>query len=339
MSLKRRLTSIADKFTNKLDDKMIDYVSRYVYDDATILENAISIYLCLGDVLCYSPYFCLTHDYNRTNMVRNMNLDNNEIICKNWAVLYHRLLKYFGIKSKLHRIKEHYKVEMELDGVFYSIDATGYGGNGYYYCLSDTTRIKCNLRIDSFLVSGTKDPLDAKKFSTASTELNKSIDRVYERHGRVVVSDDRYDRLKYKVGNLVRQHAMKVGVGSDEDINYRIKIINRFWGLNLIDSVVEKTQLFNAFYKCIFSDFDKFEYQSKCYNIFAYKNHKLVIYKLLALEINGIYYYYLDDGKKFSYYDKEGILTEFRRRNIRVTEFTDIIGLFVHMDMYRIKMK
>ena len=35
MSLKRRLTSIADKFTNKLDDKMIDYVSRYVYDDAT----------------------------------------------------------------------------------------------------------------------------------------------------------------------------------------------------------------------------------------------------------------------------------------------------------------
>ena len=33
------------------------------------------------------------------------------------------------------------------------------------------------------------------------------------------------------------------------------------------------------------------------------------MYKLLAFEINGIYSYYLDDGKKFSYYSKEDLLT------------------------------
>ena len=93
MGIKRRIDSIKDKFTNKIDDKMINYISRFVYEDATSLENAISIYLALGDILCYSPYFCLTHDYNKTNMVRDINEENNEMICKNWAILYYRLLK------------------------------------------------------------------------------------------------------------------------------------------------------------------------------------------------------------------------------------------------------
>ena len=339
MGIKRRVTSIADKFTNKLDEKIIDYVSRYVYDDASVLENAISIYLVLGDILCYSPYFCLTHDYSKTNMVRDINLDNNEMICKNWAILYYRLLKYFGIKARVDRNRDHYKVEMTLDDVVYSMDATGYGGNAYFYSISDTTRIKCNMKIERFLVSRTKDPMDINKFSSAIDGLNIAISNVYDRQGRIIVPDQKYVRLKEKVGRLVEEHGRVVGVGELEDINYRINVINRFWSLNIIDSTVEKIQLFNAFYKAIFNDFDMYEYQSKCYNIFAYKNHKLVIYKLIALEINGIYYYYLDDGKRFSYYSKEDLLKEFNKRNIRISEFTEIIGLSFHADMYRMKMK
>ena len=114
---------------------------------------------------------------------------------------------------------------------------------------------------------------------------------------------------------------------------YRIKVINRFWGLNIIQTPVEKVQLFNAFYKFIFDDFTTFEFQSKCYNVFAYKNHKLVIYKLLVLEVNGIYYYYLDDGKKFTYYTRDDLLKEFMKRNVRITEFTEIMGLYGYADM------
>lgn len=339
MGVNRKLLSIADKITNRLDQKMIDYVSRYVYEDMSPLENAISIYLCLGDVLCYSPYFCLTHDYNKTNMVRDVNLEQNEIICKSWAVLYYRLLKNFGIKSKVDRNKNHYRVEMDYNGVIYSIDATGYGGNAYYYSISDTTRIKSDLKIDSFLVSRTKDSLDINRFSDAVDELNIAINKVYERQNRKVVPDEKYDRLKNKVRLLIEEHGRVFGVGSSDDINYRIKVLNRFWGLNLIDSTVEKTQLFNAFYKCLFADLDKYEYECKCYNIYAYKNHKLVIYKLLALEINGIYSYYLDDGKKFTYYDRDNLLSEFARRNIRITEFTDIMGVYGYADMFKMKMK
>lgn len=339
MGIKRIGISIADKLSNKLDDKMITYVSKYVSDDMSTLENAISIYLALGDVLCYSPYFSLTHDFNKISMVRDINLNNNEMICKSWAILYYRLLKHFGIKARIHRSTAHYKVEMTLDGVIYSMDATGYGGNHYFYTLSDTTRIKCNLKISGFLVSGTVDVRDKNKFAEGYEKLNESIDNVYKRQGRKVVPDEKYDSLKYKVGRLVKEHAMVVGIGSEEDINYRIKVINRFWGLNIIQAPVEKVQLFNAFYKFIFDDFTTYEFQSKCYNVFAYKNHKLVIYKLLVLEVNGIYYYYLDDGKKFTYYSRDELLKEFMNRNVRITEFTDIMGLYGYADMYKIKMK
>ena len=339
MGIKRIATSVADRMNNKVDQKMLDYVSKFVYEDATTLENAISIYLCLGDVLRYNTYFCLNHDYNKTSMVRDINLENNEIICKSWAILYHRLLKCFGIKSKVSRNKAHYKVEIELDGVYYSVDATNYGGNSYFYSMSDITRIKCNLMIDGFLVSGTVDPLEINKFSSAVAELKKSIDRVYERQNRLVVSDDKYDNLRSKVSSLVQKHSFEVGIGSDSDINYRIKLLNRFWGLNLIDSNVEKVQLFNSFYKSLFEDLERFEYQSKAYNVFTYENGRVVIYKLLAIEINGIYSYYLEDGKKFNYYDKNGLLKVFNKKNIRVTEFTEIMGLSIYMDMYRARMK
>ncbi len=339
MGIKKSLTSIADKFTNKLDDKMIEYVSKFIHDDMSTLEKAICIYICLGDVLRYSPYFCLTHDYNKINMVRDINPVNNEMICKNWAILYHRLLKYYGIKSKVCRLTAHYRVEMEDDGVVYGMDATGYGGNHYAYTLSDITRIKCNLKINGFIVSRTVDVRDRSKFSEAYNNLTHTIDKVYERLGMKLVSDERLDSLKYKVGRLVKEHARVFGIGSNTDVNYRIKVINRFWGLDIIQSPVEKVQLFNAFYKFIFDDFTTFQYQSKCYNVFAYKDHELVMYKLLVLEIDGIYSYYLDDGKKFSYYDKQDILKEFRDRNIRITEFTDIIGLYGFADMYKMKMK
>lgn len=73
MSVKRRLVSITDKFTNRLDDKMKDYVSKFLNDSASDLEKAISIYFCLGDVICYDPLFILTYNYDSTQIVRNIN--------------------------------------------------------------------------------------------------------------------------------------------------------------------------------------------------------------------------------------------------------------------------
>lgn len=339
MSIRRKIDSIADRFSNKVDDKLINYVSRFVYDDMDDLENAISIYLCLGDILCYSTMFSLNHDYSKISLVRDISLDNNEMICKNWSILFHRILKYFDISSKVVRTKAHYKVEMVLDDVIYSLDATGYGGNGIYYSISDTTRIKCGLKIDGVLVSSTVDSLDINKFTDGLERLRTSIDKVYERQNRKVIPDDKIERMKYKVQNCVENNAAKVGIGTIPDIYYRIKIINRFWGLNIFDSSVEKIQLFNSCIKYVFDDYNENGYETKCYNIYACREGRVRIYKLIAIEVDDYFYYFLDNGKKFIPYNKKELLEEFRKRNIRISEFTEILGLYVDVEQYRVKMR
>ena len=117
---------------------------------------------------------------------------------------------------------------MEEDGVVYGMDATGYGGNHYAYTLSDITRIKCNLKIDGFIVSRTVDARDRKRFKEAYDNLTESIDNVYKKLDKKIVPDEKYEALKYKIGRLVKEHGRVFGVGSESDINYRIKMINKF---------------------------------------------------------------------------------------------------------------
>lgn len=340
MSIKRVLTSIADRCTNKLDEKMIRYVDSFVDDSMSDLEKAISIYLCLGDVLCYDPYFALTCDYNKASMTRNISPDNNEMICKSWSFLYCRLLKLYGIKAKVERNKAHYKVLLNLNDVEYSIDATIWGGDGYYQSMSDTARIKFGFKIARFNVSGIGMSYDKNVFTNHSLELKKTIDKVYKKQNRKVISEEQVFRLCNKVVEKVQYHGRVNGVGSLTDINYRVDMINRFWGMNINDQgAVEKAQLFNSFFRKMFEDYDDYYYTYKSYSVFAYKNHKLKIYKLLAFDIDGQYYYFMDDGKKFISYTKQDVIREFSKRNARVSEFTEVPGLFVGLEAYRIKAK
>ena len=188
----------ASEYKNSLD-KRISYLHENIknasIEELDVLEKALTkadtdTVQAMIDSKYAEVIFQLTHDYNKTNMVRDINEDNNEMICKNWAILYYRLLKYFGIKSKIDRSKSHYKVKMHYNDVDYSIDATGYGGNAYFYSLSDTTRIKCNLKIERFLVTGRRDKIDISKFSKAVEELNIAINNVYKRQNRSVKKEE-----------------------------------------------------------------------------------------------------------------------------------------------------
>ncbi len=339
MGIKKRITSIADKITNRVDSKMLEYVSRFVDEDMSDLEKAVSIYLCLGDVLQYSPHFALTNDYSKLNMVRDINEDNNEMICKNWAILYHRLLKYFGIDTKIVRKRSHYKVEMIRDGVIYNMDATAYGGKGYTYHMSDNARIKYGFKIDRFFVSGTLEPYDINRMSAAVDELNIAISNVYERQNRKVVDEKKISKLRNKVEEFIQSHGRKVGVGSLEDLNYRITTLNRFWRLNINDSALERIQLFNSFYSTLFEDYESYGYETKCYNVYGYQNHKLKIFKLIAVEIDGMFYYLMDDGKEFKLYHRQQVVNEFSKRNMRITEFTEVMGIYTGLEYYKVRMK
>ena len=146
---------------------------------------------------------------------------------------------------------------------------------------------------------------------------------------------DRINSFVDKVMRIVERNGNEVGFGSKDDIEYRIKLINRFWKLSLNNSSFEKMQLFNSYYKIVFSDYD--EYQTKCYNVYSVVDGNVCIYKLIAIEINDSFYYYLDDGKEFKEYSVKELLFEFTKRNVMIKDYIEIIGINSGLDTFKLK--
>lgn len=337
MKLERVLNNLSDRFSNKIDDSIIQFIDKNLTFEMNDLEKAITIYLCLGDMLYYSPEFSLLYNYDIVSPVKDISIDNNEIICKNWSILFHKLLQRYNVQSKLVRKNAHYRVEIIINNVIYSADATGYGGGGLYYSMSDISRIKYGFKIQKFVVSATVDPYDINLFNESYHNLNSTINNIYKKQNRKYYSESRIDLLKCKVIKLIFNNAQKVGVGSLEDIDYRIKMINRFWRLNIREFPLEKAQLFNFFFGDLFEDYDENDYfEYKSFNIYSRVEDRILIYKLIALDIDGKYYYYLDDGKTFKRYTVEELLLEFKERKVKVSDYVNIPGLY-GLRAYKVK--
>lgn len=338
MKWKRIADNLSDKFSNRIDEGILNYIDNYVNDDMNELEKAIVIYLCLGDIFSYSADFSLFYNYDRVVPVKDLNFNNSEIICKNWSILYHKLLKKYNVNSRLCRSRAHYRVEIVIDNVIYSADATGYGGGDLHYSMSDIARIKYGFKIQKFVVSNTVDPYDSNLFSESYNNLTFTINDIYRKQNRKFYSENKIDMLKCKVLKLIISNAKKVGVGTMFDIEYRIKMINRFWGLDISDFPLEKVQLFNTFFKGLFEDYEEYDvYETKSFNIYAMVNGRIVIYKLIAFDMNEQYYYYFDDGKQFKKYSRSELLDEFRKRNVRISEFTEIPGLYGYLEFHKVR--
>lgn len=338
MKWKRIKDNLSDKFSNKIDEGILNYIDGHIDDNMSELEKSIIIYLCLGDILSYSPEFSLFYNYNKVLPVKDVTLDNSEIICKNWSILYHKLLKRYNINSKLIRKGAHYRVEIVIDNVIYSADATGYGGGGFYYSMSDIARIKYGFKIQRFIVANTVDYNNMSLFEESYKSLNGIVSDIYRKQGRKYYSDTKIDLLKCKVIKLIVGNAKKVGIGTFEDIDYRIKMINRFWGLDISQFPLEKVQLFNSFFKDLFEDYEEYGlYEVKSFNIYARVDDKVVIYKLLAFDIDNEFYYYFDNGKQFERYSKKELIEEFRIRNVRMSEFTEIPGIYGELEFHKVK--
>lgn len=335
MNIKRIITDKIEGITNKVDDSLLSYIDRFIKPEMKELEKAIVIYLGLGDVLCYSPEFSLTYDYDKALRSSEVNLGNNEIMCKSWSILYHRLLKQYGVFSKVLRVKGHYKVQIPLDGVIYQADATGYGAYGIHYSMSDIARIKYGFKIEKFILCTAIDPYDVNLFIEKSAELKEMISSVYKKQNRKCYSNLRIISSCERVMDRIEENKEKVGFGTEEDITYRVNIINRFWRLNIDNSPLEKVQLFNNFFKIIFGDFE--EHEAKCYNLYSCLDGKVIIYKLIAIAVEADFYYYLDDGKEFKAYDSKSLIDEIWRRDIKLNSYTDILGIYSGLELCKVK--
>ena len=136
---------------------------------------------------------------------------------------------------------------------------------------------------------------------------------------------ERIKIFKKNLEKLITKNYEVVGLKSREDVFYRVKLINRFWRLNITSSKLEKMQLFNKFFYDMFFGFE--DYEKKSYNLYSKNNGELSIYKLFVIKIDDEYLYFLDDGNKFFNYDASSLLLEFINRNIITDDLTNIMGI------------
>lgn len=327
---------VYDNITKKVNDKLFQYIDAHIDDSMSNMEKAVVIYLCLGDVLHYSPRYNFRNVSKYVKSVRDIDLVNNDIICKNWAILYHRILSKYNIFSRIVKKRFHYKVKIVDDGIIYSADGTAYASYDGYYSMSDISRIKAGFIIQKFKVSNVVDENDTGKIDEKSRELKYIINKVYSDQNRKIISEDRINNSKNKVMGWIEKYSEKVGFMTPQDISYRINVLNRFWKLNMIENPVERIQLFNYFYKTIFCDCENVMIQ--CFNIYSFNKGVVNINKLIALDIYDHYFYYLDDGKEFKRYTKEELIEEFFKRNVRISEFTEIPGIFTGLELLKVRM-
>lgn len=336
MKINKLLCEVSDKLTKKVNTNLIQYVDRYIDDSMSNIEKAVVIYLCLGDVLHYSPKYNFRNISKYITSVRDIDLLNNDIICKNWAILYSRLLSKYGILARVVKKRFHYFVEIVDDGIIYKADATAYASYNDHYTMSDISKIKVGFKIQKFKVSNTVDQNDTDRMYGKSLELESIIDKVYSKQNRKVIEEERINKSRNKVMRLIEKNSEKVGFMTPEDIYYRIKVLNRFWKLNTIENPVERMQLFNYFYSTLFYDCDIVDI--RIFNIYSFTSNGVNINKLIAFDIYDKYFYYFDDGKEFKRYSKEELINEFFDRNVRLSEFTEIPGIFTGLELLKVRM-
>ncbi len=330
------MNNLIEKIDNRIDSKLISYIDRYIDDSMGDIEKAIVIYLVLGDVLVYSPEYSIYYDYSILGKVKDINLDNNFIICRSWSLLYHRILKRYGIFSKVIKTGSHYRVELVKDGTFYSADATNYGGNRMYYGMSDLAKIKYGFRIERFHVTGIVDPYDCELLVKKHKELDNLIEEIYKKQGRKYISSDKVKLLTNKVLKKLDDNSSIVGEGTLKDVQFRMKMLNRFWRLNISEYAVEKIQLFNSFFFSIFED--ESYYESNCYTVYDNSDGKIKSYKFIvfdSLEFGTIFY--LDNGREFVQYNYKELIDEFRKRRLFMKEHTRVVGLEESFQEFRLR--
>lgn len=306
---------------DNIDDSIIECVKDTVSGLDDKLEIAVAIYIKLAQIFWYSPSFVVDNDYSKVEDLSKITLENNDIVCLHWAVIYSKLLNLYNIKNELKGNDEHLFVKLFFEEYLIEADATSYGVDYREYRLADLTNAKLDLMITGF-----------KTLSTQKNEsLNKIIKRVYNKIKIKFFDDNKLDRLleKYRLylyKRMVSKKEKGLPITDREEILIRILFLNRFYSMNSRLHSVERLQIFSKYYKHFFNGFDCDN--SKCISLSEEdENGKHLIKLIVFKDCEDKFYYFLECLDGFVEYSKEDLLEEFKNRNLTMKfEIYKVLG-------------
>lgn len=280
-----------------VDSSIVDYVRNNLPKSLkTDLEKAIGIYILLAKVLRYAPIYTITEEIYDTNPYYDVTLDNNEVVCVHFSIIYHKILDMFGIENNLDgNVNYHMYVNLSFGSMMIRADATRYGYYSDQLELSDLTNTKYDFMIEGFYIEDSK-YFDPKYVEYGRERLHQIIVEVYKKMGlntdtkeKMNEFIDKYQRVEFAKGRDVNKSVF------DE----RIAMLNSMFKFH--EQTTENTQFFNWLITSVFYDIAELRAE----NISLYRNSDkgIELSKLLVLyeEDETPYYYLYSDGKIVNY--------------------------------------
>ena len=291
----------------KTEEKVNPELVKYIKDNLprtlqSDLERAIGIYILLAKALRYSPVYTLTEDIYDTNPYYDVNLSNNEVVCVQFSLIYHKLLELFGIESNLAgHCEYHMYVNLSFGALMIRADATRYGYYSDQFELSDLTNTKYDFPIEGFYIIESN-YFDPNYIKYVNDKLHNTILEVYSKMGLNTENKKKFDEFidKYQKNEFSKEREVDKKVFDE-----RIEMLNGMFKFR--EDTVENTQFFNLVITSVFYDIA----ESRVENISLYRKLEddIELSKLLVLyEEDGTPYYYLYSGGKLVNYDVDTIV-------------------------------
>lgn len=316
-----------------VDSSIVDYVRNNLPKSLkTDLEKAIGIYILLAKVLRYAPIYTITEEIYDTNPYFDVTLENNEVVCVQFSIIYHKLLELFGIEANLDgNYNYHMYVNLSFGSMMIRVDATRYGYYSDQLELSDLTNTKYDFMIEGFYIEDSK-YFDPKYVEYGRERLHQIIVEVYKKMG---LNTDTKKRVNEFIDKYQRVEFAKPGVVNKSVFDERIAMLNGMFKFH--EDNVENTQFFNWVITSVFYDIAELRAE----NISLYRNTDkgIELSKLLVLyeEDETPYYYLYTDGKLVNY-DVDTVIEIILRDGWCFKHQTDIDALGIEDDALILKL-
>lgn len=321
----------------ELEEEVSPSIFEYVKNNLpssllTDLERAIGIYILLARVLKYAPIYTLNEDISDTNPYFDVTLDNNEVVCVQFAIIYHKLLDMFGIENNLDgHFDYHMYVNLSFGSMMIRADATRYGYYSDQLELSDLTNTKYDFMIEGFYIEDSK-YFDMNYVDYGKERLHDVIVGVYQKMG---LNTNTKDRIKEFIDKYQRSEFIKPRVVDKSVFDERIAMLNGMFKFH--EQTTENTQFFNWMITSVF--YDIAELRAENISLYKKSDNGIELSKLLVLyeEDETPYYYLYTDGKLVNY-DVDTIIEIILRDGWCFKHQTDIDALRIEDDALILKL-
>lgn len=266
------------------------------------LERAIGIYILLTKILRYDPLFTITRNINDVNPYDEVTLENNKVVCIQFAIIYHKILDMYGIENNLDgSVNSHMYVNLNFGSLMLRADGTRYGYYSDQLELSDLTNTKYDFMIEGFYLEK-ENYFDSNYIDIGIERLRQIIFDVYKKMGLNIDTKDKVNEFldKYQKVEFVKVREVNKSVFDE-----RIAMLNDMFVFQ--EQTVENTQFFNWMITSVF--YDIAETRSENISLYRNVNGCLELSKLVVLyEEDGTPYYYLYSDGKLVNYDVDTII-------------------------------